>query len=220
MTSLSRALSERRRKSARTLGKKIDETLRDLGLREATVKVLVEDKEPPGPRGSTGCGSCSPPTRGKRRRRWRASPRAASSAGSCWRSSGRWRGTDRAPTYVFDEVDTGVGGGTAEVIGRKLKAIAADRQVLAVTHLPQIAAFADHHLRVDKAIAGGRTTCPHHPPGRQAARLGTGPDAGRGQALPRGRGAGRRAAAPGPQRQPPDRCFRVSGYAQSSLRKN
>ena len=56
---------------------------------------------------------------------------------------------------MFDEVDTGVGGATAEVIGRKLKAIAADRQVLAVTHLPQIAAFADHHLRVDKATPGG-----------------------------------------------------------------
>ena len=65
---------------------------------------------------------------------------------------------DRVSTYVFDEVDTGVGGGTAEVIGRKLKAIAADRQVLAVTHLPQIAAFADQHLRVEKAVADGRTS--------------------------------------------------------------
>src|SRR5207247_11264426 len=46
---------------------------------------------------------------------------------------------DQGLTYVFDEVDTGVGGGTAEVIGRKLKAIAGDGQVLAVTHLPQIA---------------------------------------------------------------------------------
>src|SRR5262249_19632852 len=57
----------------------------------------------------------------------------------------------------FDEVDTGVGGGTAEVIGRKLKAIAADRQVLAVTHLPQIAAFADHHVRVVKETSKTRT---------------------------------------------------------------
>jgi DNA repair protein RecN (Recombination protein N) len=55
-------------------------------------------------------------------------------------------------------VDTGVGGGTAEVIGRKLKAIAQDRQVLAVTHLPQIAAFADHHIRVQKETSRGRTT--------------------------------------------------------------
>jgi DNA repair protein RecN (Recombination protein N) len=59
---------------------------------------------------------------------------------------------------VFDEVDSGVGGGTAEVIGRKLKAVSADRQVLAVTHLAQIAAFADQHIRVEKEVARGRTT--------------------------------------------------------------
>ena len=79
MTGLSRALSERRRKSARTLGKKIDETLRDLGLREATREGAGRGQGAAGRRrGSTGCGSCSPPTRGRRRRRWRASPRAAS----------------------------------------------------------------------------------------------------------------------------------------------
>ena len=158
MTGLSRALSERRRKSARTLGKKIDETLRDLGLREATVKVLVEDKEPPGPKGFDRVKFLFAPNPGEE-----AAPLARIASGgelsrvmlAVKRALAR---SDRALTYIFDEVDTGVGGGTAEVIGRKLKAIAADRQVLAVTHLPQIAAFADHHLRVDKAIAGGRTT--------------------------------------------------------------
>jgi DNA repair protein RecN (Recombination protein N) len=158
MTSLSRALSERRRKSARTLGKKIDETLRDLGLREATVKILVEDKEPPGPKGFDRVKFLFAPNPGEE-----AAPLARIASGgelsrvmlAVKRALAR---SDRALTYIFDEVDTGVGGGTAEVIGRKLKAIAADRQVLAVTHLPQIAAFADHHLRVDKAIAGGRTT--------------------------------------------------------------
>src|SRR5262249_57241787 len=49
-------------------------------------------------------------------------------------------------------------GGTAEVIGRKLRAIAADRQVLAVTHLPQIAAFADQHVKVVKEATKTRTT--------------------------------------------------------------
>jgi DNA repair protein RecN (Recombination protein N) len=64
---------------------------------------------------------------------------------------------DEALVYVFDEVDTGVGGGTAEVIGRKLKATAAHRQVLVVTHLPQIAAFADHHIKVTKETTKTRT---------------------------------------------------------------
>jgi DNA repair protein RecN (Recombination protein N) len=60
-------------------------------------------------------------------------------------------------TLVFDEVDAGVGGSAAEGIGRRLKKLAASHQVLCVTHLPQIASFADHHYRVDKREAGGRT---------------------------------------------------------------
>ena len=65
--------------------------------------------------------------------------------------------TDQVLTYVFDEVDAGVGGGAAEVIGRKLKRIAADRQVIVITHLAQVAAFADAHVRVTKSIARGKT---------------------------------------------------------------
>jgi len=60
-------------------------------------------------------------------------------------------------TLVFDEVDAGVGGAAAEGVGRRLKKLAAASQVLCVTHLPQIASFADHHYRVDKREAGGRT---------------------------------------------------------------
>ncbi len=59
--------------------------------------------------------------------------------------------------YVFDEVDTGVGGAVAEVIGRKLEALSAHRQVVCITHLPQIAAFADRHLLVSKGTSDGRT---------------------------------------------------------------
>lgn len=58
-----------------------------------------------------------------------------------------------ASTLVFDEVDAGVGGATALALGRKLKGLAADRQVLCVTHLPQIAAFADVHYVVDRTEA-------------------------------------------------------------------
>ena len=60
-------------------------------------------------------------------------------------------------TLVFDEVDTGVGGGAAEGIGRRLKKLAAASQVLCVTHLPQVASFADHHYRVEKQESKGRT---------------------------------------------------------------
>jgi DNA repair protein RecN (Recombination protein N) len=60
-------------------------------------------------------------------------------------------------TLVFDEVDAGVGGSAAEGVGRRLKKLSQTNQVLCVTHLPQIAGFADHHYRVEKLESRGRT---------------------------------------------------------------
>jgi DNA repair protein RecN (Recombination protein N) len=76
--------------------------------------------------------------------------------------SGRVRhtGTKRAAnqrTLVFDEVDAGIGGRAAEAVGKKLKQLAATKQVLCVTHLPQIASFADQHYLIEKKESGGRT---------------------------------------------------------------
>ncbi len=59
-------------------------------------------------------------------------------------------------TLVFDEIDTGIGGRAAEAVGKKLKALAKGNQVLCVTHLPQIATFADHHYLIEKRESGGR----------------------------------------------------------------
>jgi len=64
---------------------------------------------------------------------------------------------DAVRTLVFDEVDAGVGGSAAEGVGRRLKKLSAANQVLCVTHLPQIASFADSHYRVEKRESGGRT---------------------------------------------------------------
>jgi DNA repair protein RecN (Recombination protein N) len=60
-------------------------------------------------------------------------------------------------TLLFDEVDAGVGGRAAEIVGKKLKQVAAHHQVISVTHLPQIAAMADTHFVVEKEIEKGRT---------------------------------------------------------------
>ncbi len=64
---------------------------------------------------------------------------------------------DRVPTLVFDEVDAGIGGRIADVVGQKLRQTARTRQVLCVTHLAQIAAYADQHLLVTKGVSGKRT---------------------------------------------------------------
>lgn len=61
------------------------------------------------------------------------------------------------PTMIFDEVDVGIGGGVAEVVGHLLKALGASRQVLVITHLPQVAAQGAQHLRVSKSVANGST---------------------------------------------------------------
>jgi DNA repair protein RecN (Recombination protein N) len=65
--------------------------------------------------------------------------------------------TGKGSTLIFDEVDAGIGGHTADVVGRRLQGLAADAQVLCITHLPQIAAAADHHFRIVKAVRGQRT---------------------------------------------------------------
>jgi len=64
---------------------------------------------------------------------------------------------DAVGTVVFDEVDAGIGGGVAEVVGMKIKEIACHHQVLCITHLPQIAKFGTHHYRIEKQVVNGRT---------------------------------------------------------------
>ncbi|OIQ70657.1 DNA repair protein RecN [mine drainage metagenome] len=61
-------------------------------------------------------------------------------------------------TMIFDEIDRGVGGATADAVGRRLKALSAEAQVLVVTHSPQVAAQGAHHWRVEKRVRGGMTT--------------------------------------------------------------
>ena len=65
--------------------------------------------------------------------------------------------SDPVDAYLFDEVDAGIGGATADAVGRALAAVAKRRQVICITHLPQIAVFAARHLTVEKEIAKGRT---------------------------------------------------------------
>ena len=66
-------------------------------------------------------------------------------------------GADDVPVLVFDEVDAGIGGVTGLAVGARLAGLATDRQVIVVTHLPQVAVYAAHHLVVDKSVVDGRT---------------------------------------------------------------
>jgi len=65
--------------------------------------------------------------------------------------------TVRLKTLIFDEIDSGIGGKTAEFVAKKLKRLAQDNQVICITHLPQIASFASHHFKIEKKVAENRT---------------------------------------------------------------
>lgn len=67
------------------------------------------------------------------------------------------REKEPAKTLIFDEIDAGIGGKTAEFVARKLQGLARVHQVICITHLPQIASFAAHHFRIEKKVAGDRT---------------------------------------------------------------
>ena len=64
---------------------------------------------------------------------------------------------DHIPTLVFDEIDQGIGGRVGSVVGEKLWSLATQHQVICITHLPQLAAFAQQHFQVEKQIEDGRT---------------------------------------------------------------
>ncbi|MBC8413967.1 DNA repair protein RecN, partial [bacterium] len=65
---------------------------------------------------------------------------------------------DKIPCLVFDEVDAGIGGKTAETVGMKLKGLSISNQVICITHLPQIASFADTHMKIEKTVIKDRTS--------------------------------------------------------------
>jgi DNA repair protein RecN (Recombination protein N) len=65
--------------------------------------------------------------------------------------------SDHTPTLVFDEVDVGIGGRSGQMVGQKLQKLASSHQVIVITHLPQIAAVAEHHFKIKKGVAEGRT---------------------------------------------------------------
>lgn len=83
--------------------------------------------------------------------------KACVEAGSSGKNSAKGKSPAIQRTLVFDEIDTGIGGRAAEAVGKKLKTLSRGNQVLCVTHLPQIATFADHHFLIEKCVIGGRT---------------------------------------------------------------
>ncbi|SNC59165.1 DNA replication and repair protein RecN [Kytococcus aerolatus] len=151
-------LTEVRRAAAQRLGDRVTQEVRALAIPKAVVEVAVEPVAP-GPHGADAVEIRMAPNPG-------APPRTVAKAASGGELSRLMLalevvlgdGDGGVPTMVFDEVDAGVGGEAAHAIGDRLARIARDRQVVVVTHLPQVAAYGDRHLVIAKSDDGSVTT--------------------------------------------------------------
>ena len=164
-----RGVSRRRNEAARKLEKTVEAEINDLAMR-AAFAIAVEENDAEEHwsasgfnqvvyRIATNTGEAMRPLEqiasGGEMSRVMLALKASVEAGA--NLAGRKRISAGQRTLVFDEIDTGIGGRAAEAVGKKLKALAKGNQVLCVTHLPQIATFADHHYLIEKRIASGRT---------------------------------------------------------------
>ncbi len=153
------ALSRKRQAAATRFSAAVEKELRGLALEKAKLRLALETlpDDRPRPGGlETGAFLFAPnPGETEKPLEKIASGGELSRLQLAIRSVASGRGRGR--TLVFDEVDAGIGGRVAEVVGRKLRALADSEQVLCVTHVPQIAALARTHLRAEKREIGGRT---------------------------------------------------------------
>ena len=149
---LAAKLSAARRKAAPRLAKRVREELGALAMEGASFEVALEPREA-GPSGADAVEFLLGPNPGVP-----AAPiREAASGGELSRvmlALMTVAGAGESRTLVFDEVDAGVGGQTARAVGERLRVLAEPRQVLCITHLPQIASLAGTHFRIEKSAAG------------------------------------------------------------------
>lgn len=151
------ALTAARKKSAAGLSARITEHIRDLAMLDGVFRIEIEPLEGFAP---SGCDSLKFMFSANAGEPVRELEKVAS-GGELSRIALAVKtvlmNTGSVGTMVFDEIDTGVGGVTARKMAEKIAAISLRGQVLCITHLPQIAAFADNHIHIEKENAGGRT---------------------------------------------------------------
>ena len=164
------ALSEERARAAKSLDARMEEALAELGLAGARFQTFITHQEDPEGFIRVGGRAVAIRADGVDRAQFHFSPNPGepprplsrvASGGELSRLmlslESVLRRADLIPTLIFDEVDAGIGGAVAEVVGRKLKGVSESHQVLVVTHLPQVASLGARHFRVEKHVAGGRT---------------------------------------------------------------
>ncbi len=149
-------LTKRRRQAAERLAKAVTAELRDLGFLQAKFAVRLTPAEPD----SHGCDRVSymfEPNPGEAARELASIASSGEIARVMLALKGVMAVHDGADVMVFDEIDANVGGETGHIVGEKMRSVSRHHQVIAITHLPQSAAYASRHLVVSKEVSGGRT---------------------------------------------------------------
>jgi DNA repair protein RecN (Recombination protein N) len=157
-TSLAKTITELRTKAASALAKSVTGELAALAMTGATLEVTVSQGSELGATGADQVAILLSAYPG-------AEPRPLGKGASGGELSRIMlaievvlAGSELAPTFIFDEVDAGVGGAAATEVGKRLATLAQNAQVIVVTHLPQVAAFASRHLRVLKSVSDQYTS--------------------------------------------------------------
>jgi DNA repair protein RecN (Recombination protein N) len=152
------ALTEKRRDAAKRLSRAVDDILPDLGMPDGHLTVALRPLRELGPAGAEDVEFCIALNVGHDAR----SLSRIASGGELSRVMLALKTIlarlDHVPTLVFDEVDAGIGGRVGLQVGEMMRHVAGSHQVFAITHLPQIAARAHHHIQVSKGARGGVTT--------------------------------------------------------------
>jgi DNA repair protein RecN (Recombination protein N) len=172
------ALNARRRTAAKPFAEAVRRSLADLGMQGTRFEVDVSDGDAAAPLAAratdAGLGAVTflaSPNVGEELRPLAKIASGGELARVALAIKGELGRADRASLLVFDEIDADVGPRLGAVVGRRLAQVARGRQALVVTHLPQVAAFADVHLRVVKRTAKGRTTAHVEPIEAEAREL-------------------------------------------------
>ncbi len=150
-------LSGERKKAARILANRVVEELKELGFENPIFQIILEGRKQLTASGYDECCFC-----------FSANPDVEPRPLDQVVSGGElsriiialksiFSDMEDIPTLVLDEVDSGIGGKTADLVGHKLRSLGNKKQILCVTHFPQVASKAHHHIKVDKILKGGRT---------------------------------------------------------------
>ncbi len=149
-------ITKERRKASEALSKLIESELKELGIAHVRFECRLSSVEP-GPDGADDVAFFISPNLGEELKPLAVIVSSGEAARVMLALKKSLMKVDPIPVLIFDEIDAQIGGRLGTIIGKKLCEIAADRQVILITHLPQIASFAYRHFKVLKKVAGSRT---------------------------------------------------------------